>query len=89
MRDIILSAYERIAHFKIQNIEYFDVLASLKRLFIISVSLDKGAAELDMWHGASQLMRKDVHHMEGVYALLRERTQISIPEIEALISTLQ
>ncbi len=88
-RDIILSEYERIAGFKIQQIEYFDVLACLKRLFTISVSLAEGAAKLGMRPGAEAAMKQNVEHIKRVYALLLKSTGIQIPEIEALISSLE
>lgn len=87
-RDIILSEYERIAGFNIKNIEYFDVLASAKRLFTISVSLSKGATRMGMRPGAETMMKQNVAHIQRVYNLLRKRTGINILEIEKLISTL-
>jgi aminoglycoside phosphotransferase (APT) family kinase protein len=88
LRDMILSEYERIQGCKIEHIEYFDVLACLKRLFTISVSLTDGATKLGMRPGAEAMMRKNANHVRGVYQLLRRRTGISIPEIEQLILTL-
>lgn len=85
-RDVILSEYERIAGVKIKNIEYFDVLASLKRLFTISVSLTEGAETLGMRPGAEAMMKQNIAHIKRVHHLLRERTGIVLPEIEALIS---
>ena len=87
-RDIILSEYERIAGFTIEHIEYFDVLACVKRLFTISVSLTEGAARMGMRPGAESMMKRNVSHIQKVYDLLRERTGIPIPEVEELISTL-
>lgn len=87
-RDIILSEYEKIAGCTIEHLEYFDVLASLKRLFTISASLSKGAAELGMRPGAEKMMKGNVAHIQKVYSLLWERTGITIPEVEELISSL-
>ena len=88
LRRMILSEYERIGGRKIEHIKYFDVLACLKRLFSISVSLTDGAAKLGMRPGAEAMMRKHANHIKEVYQLLRKRTGISIPEIEHLILTL-
>jgi aminoglycoside phosphotransferase (APT) family kinase protein len=86
-RTIILAEYERIAGAKIEQIEYFDVLASLRRLFSILVSLKKGANALGMRPGAESMM-KNAGHINRVYSLLYERTGITIPEVEDFLSTL-
>lgn len=88
LRSMILSEYERIRRCKIDYMEYFDVLACLKRLFSISVSLSEGATKLGMRPGAEAMMRKNANHVKEVYQLLCRRTGISIPEIEQLILTL-
>ena len=54
----------------------------------ILASLTVGAAELGIRPGA-EAMIKNAAHTEHVYALLRERTGIAIPEDERLLSTLQ
>jgi len=87
-REIILSEYERIVGHKIEQIEYFEVMASLRRLFSISASLSEGADKLGMRPEAVALMRQNVGHIENVYSVLCDRTGITIPEIEILLSTL-
>lgn len=62
--------------------------ASLRRLFDISVSLSDGADKLGMRPGAEGLMKQNAGHIKNVYALLRDRTGITIPEIEVLLSSL-
>ena len=88
MREIILSEYEQIAAYQIEQIEYFEAAASLRRLFTISVSLSAGASKLGMRPGAEALIKQNAGHIKSVYALLRDRTGITIPEIEILLSTL-
>jgi len=87
-REIILGEYERIAGYRIQQIEYFEVAASLRRLFSISVSLSDGADKLGMRPEAVTLMKRNVGHIKNVYSFLYDRTGIAIPEIETLLSTL-
>ena len=87
-RDIILSEYERIAGYQIERIEYFEVMAILRRLFSISVSLSDGASKLGMRPGAETMMKQNVDHLKNVYALLIDRTGITIPKIETLLETL-
>jgi hypothetical protein len=69
--------------------EYFEVIALFRRLLDISVSLSDGATKLGMRPGAEVMMRQNVDHIKRAHALLGERTGITIPEIERLISTLR
>ena len=70
LRELILSEYERVACRRIEQIEYFEVAACLRRLFSISVSLSDGAAKLGMRPEAVAMMKKNVSHIKNVYALL-------------------
>jgi len=87
-REIIISEYERIAGYQIERIEYFEVMAILRRLFSISVSLSDGASKLGMRSGAETMMKQNVDHLKNVYELLIDRTGIAIPKIETLLETL-
>jgi aminoglycoside phosphotransferase (APT) family kinase protein len=85
---LILQEYERIAGCRMEDLDYFDVAACLRRLSDISGSLDQGAERLGMRPGAERLMR-NASHIRSVYAILLERTGIRIPRIEALLDTLR
>jgi hypothetical protein len=87
MREIVLGEYERVAEGSVEAIEFFEVVACLRRLASIAVSLSQGAEKLGMRAGAEAMMQ-DVSHVTNVYALLRDRTGISIPAIEKLLATL-
>jgi hypothetical protein len=65
--------------------EYFDVMASLRRLFSISVSISDGADKLGMRPEAVAMMKRNVSHIKSVYSVLYDRTGVAIPEIESLI----
>ena len=88
IREIIFSEYQRIAGYRVEEIEYFEVMAAFRRLFDISVSLSNGAIKRGMRPGAETMMRKNVAHIQRVYALLLDRAGITIPEIERLLSDL-
>jgi len=87
-RELILGEYERIADYKIEEIEYFEVMAILRRLFSVSVSLSDGASRLGMRPGAETMMKQNAGHLKNVYELLIDRTGITIPKIEILLETL-
>jgi aminoglycoside phosphotransferase (APT) family kinase protein len=84
-REIVLDEYQRIAGRRIEHMEYFDVMASLKRLFSISVSISDGAGKLGMRPEAVTMMKRNVSHIKSVYSVLYDRTGVAIPEIESLI----
>jgi aminoglycoside phosphotransferase (APT) family kinase protein len=87
-RALILDEYERAAGRSVEQIEYFDVVACVRRLVGILAALNVGAAELGMRPGAEAMM-KNAAHIEYMYALLRERTGIAIVQVERLLSTLR
>jgi len=84
--EIVLGEYEQAAEGSVEGIEFFEVIACLRRLASIAVSLSQGAAKMGMRVGAEAMMQ-DASHVTNVYALLRDRTGISIPAIEELLAT--
>jgi aminoglycoside phosphotransferase (APT) family kinase protein len=87
-RDLLLRSYETVSGQDVEEIEYFEVLATLRRLFDITSSFDKGTAELGMRPEALDLMRDTVEHIVRVRDRLEELTEITIPEIEQFIQKL-
>lgn len=86
--ELVLAGYERAAGRRVEQLEFFTVIACTNRLFGILVSLSVGAAQMGMRPGA-EAMIKNVAHIEYVYALLLERTGTTIQEVERLLSTLR
>lgn len=87
VRGIILGGYEHAAGHRVEQIEFFEVAACLRRLSDIYVSLTAGAEKMSLRPGTEAMM-KNAGHIESVYALLRERAGTRIPEVEELVSTL-
>lgn len=88
MREAILRDYERLAGRRVEHIEYFEVIASLRRLFSIVASLAGGAGSVGLRPGAEAEMRGNQRHIESVYGLLSYRTGITIPPVERLLTEL-
>ena len=88
LRDLILSEYARLAGKPVEQIEYFDVLAVLRRLVDFSVSLGSGAEAMGMRSETVAIMRGRGDHYRQVYAILQDRTGLQIPEIEQLLDSL-
>jgi hypothetical protein len=87
-RDRVLGRYEQAAGHRVDQIEYIDVIACARRLFGILVSLSVGAAKASLRPGAEEMI-KNAAHIEYVCALLRERSGITIAEVERLLSALR
>lgn len=87
-RDVILQSYEATSGQDVEEIEYFEVLASFRRLLDVTSSFDKGADELGMRPEALDLMRETVGHIVRVRDRLEDLTEITIPEIEQFIQRL-
>ncbi|MFX0185691.1 MAG: phosphotransferase family protein [Candidatus Hodarchaeota archaeon] len=89
MRNVILKEYERISGEGVDNIEFFEGLMALRRLFLIQASLINGAEQHGMRSGAGEEMRKNINHIKNVYSLFQDRTEMNIPEIEDLIGQVE
>ena len=87
-RDATLMNYERVLGQEVEQIEYFEVLATLRRLYDVTSSFDKGADEMGMRPEALELMKETVGHIVRVRDRLVDLTEISIPEIEQFIEKL-
>jgi len=70
-RDIILDGYSTVSTREVEDIEFFEVMAILRRLSDLTISLRSGAEEMGMRPGAVEMMRAAKGHIQGVYDLLR------------------
>ena len=86
-REFLLGEYERSAGHAVEQIEFFEVAASVRRLGSILISLEVGAETMGMRAGAEAMMA-NVPHITSVYDFFRDRAGLRIPEIETLLSNL-
>jgi len=87
-RNTTLKSYETILGREVEEIEYFEVLATLRRLFDVTSSFDMGATERGLRPEALELMKETVGHIVRVRNRLEDLTEITIPEIEQFINKL-
>ncbi len=87
-RETILGAYQKISKRKVCDIEFFEVMAILRRLQDIVVSFKKGPEEISMRPDATEKIRQDLVQHRRVYDLLRERTDLRILELEQFFDSL-
>ena len=85
-RNRILQEYERLAGAKVEQIEWFEVLACVWRLRTVTVSLSEGAEKLGMRPDAVGMMKQQMGAIQQVYALLLERTGVRAAEVERLLA---
>ena len=87
-RDLVLSEYERLAGHPVDQIEYFEAFAALRRLFGFAASLSVGAESVGMRPEAAAIMRGQHERFRRVYAVVQTVTGLRLPEIERLLDSL-
>jgi aminoglycoside phosphotransferase (APT) family kinase protein len=86
-RDHILQEYERLVGARVQQIEWFETCACVRRLRAVTVSLSEGAEKLGMRPDAGTMMQQQIGAIKQVYELLLERTGIRVAEVERLFAS--
>ncbi len=84
-RDDLLERYETALGRKLKHIEYFEVIACLRRLHDVYVSLNQGAGEYGLRPEAVEMMKSTIYHVTNVRNRLYDLTGIVLPEIDAMI----
>ena len=84
-RNRILHEYERLWGDKVVAIEYFEVVACVKRLASVAMVLSGNAEKVGMRSDAAGMIREQLGPLRKVYDLLVERTGIAAPEIEEFL----
>ncbi len=85
-RNEILRGYEREAGAKVEYLEFFDVVACVRRLYSTIASIRYGAEKLGMRPGAEQEMLKQKSAMRRVYDLMVNRAGIRVKEVEEVLA---
>jgi aminoglycoside phosphotransferase (APT) family kinase protein len=87
-RNSILKGYESALGREVEQIEFFEVLAALRRLIDVTSSFDMGGAERGLRPEAVEMMKETAGHIVRVRDRLEELTGIRIPEIDQFISSI-
>ena len=85
----ILELYEKEKGSEVKNIEYFEVLAILRRFLDVINIFKFGAKDVGMRAEAAEQIKETVFHMRRIYELLEEKTGIKIPELKKFIQNLE
>lgn len=86
LSDQILQGYQAISGATLSEMAIFEVIACLRRLFDLLVSLGAGAEQQGMRPEAVTLMRQQMAAYRRVYALLVQHTGVQISEIEQIVA---
>jgi aminoglycoside phosphotransferase (APT) family kinase protein len=89
LRDIILSAYESKIASKVKEIDYFEVLAAFRRFADILIMFKYSPEEHGSREETIRQIKETVFHIENIYSLVCEKTNLSIPEIEEFIQSIK
>jgi len=84
-RDDLLARYESALGRKLKHIEYFEVIACLRRLYDIFISLNQGADEYGLRPEAVEMMKSTIYHIINVRNRLYDLTGIVLPDIDKMI----
>ena len=85
-RERILQTYEQVLGAPVEQIEYFEVYACLRRLFSIVASIQGGAEKLGMDSSAVAIMKEQMFAHRRVYEILLEKTGVHVPEVEEMLT---
>ncbi|MFX1483772.1 MAG: phosphotransferase family protein [Promethearchaeota archaeon] len=86
-RNQLFKGYQRAANYPVEEIEYFEVLAILRRLFDVRVSMSEGADAMGLREDARDMIKSQMAHVRVVYELLGDLTGIEIYEISDWLSS--
>jgi aminoglycoside phosphotransferase (APT) family kinase protein len=87
LRNAFLTGYERLSGRRVEQVEVFEVIACLRRMIDILVSVRMGPEKLGMRPGVEALMKQQAGPLQKVYDLQLRHTGIRIAEIESLIQS--
>ncbi len=88
LRGQILHAYETQRSDRVQQLEYFEVIAIFRRLADFLAVVGSDSASTGLRSDIVAIMGQHKRHYLNVYALLQERTNITLPAVEKIINGL-
>lgn len=84
-RNDLLARYEKALGRNLEHIEYFEVIACLRRLHDVFVSINQGADAYGLRPEAVEMMKSTIQHVINVRSRLHDLTGLRIPAIDAMI----
>lgn len=84
-RNILLSAYQTFRNSSVTNIEFFEVVAALRRLVVMAISFSGEDDVVATRPEVVEIMKGYTDHVNGVIRILKDRTGITLHEFEATV----
>ncbi|MHA1968717.1 MAG: phosphotransferase family protein [Candidatus Hodarchaeales archaeon] len=85
LRDIILNEYQHFSKSRVHDIEFFEVVAALRRLRVIAISLTGQDDVVGSRPEVDAILEGDTKHVDGVIEILKDRTGITMNGFESLV----
>ena len=82
----IFNIYKTLRKKEIEQFTFFEIAMALRRLSDLIVSIKYGANNRDMQPEAVESMKKSLDHYNRIYRLLVNRTNISVFELENIVT---
>ncbi len=86
-RDLILDFYETTRGTKVQNIDYFEILAIFRRTLDIITVYKIGSEVSGLRSNILSKLKKEINHIITIRELLKERTGLELPTLDEIIAT--
>lgn len=85
-RDILLNDYQAFRNSQVTNIEFFEVVAALRRLVVMAISFSGKDDVVATRPEVAEIMNGYTDHVNGVLQILKERSGITLYEFEVMVS---
>jgi len=87
IRNVILNEYQHFSKSRVQDIEFFEIVAALRRLRVMAISLTGKDDVVGSRPEVDAILEGDTKHVDGVIEILKDRTGITLHRFEAMVGT--
>ncbi len=84
--DAMLKEYEDVSKKAVEDIDFFEVIGSLRRLTDILVSLNVDSEEIGLREGATDLIREQLDQNLALLDIVKNHTGMDLPKIRELMN---
>lgn len=86
LRDVILKEYQQFSKSRVHDIEFFEVVAALRRLRVMAISLSGQDDVVGSRPEVDAILEGDTKHVDGVIEILKDRTGITLHRFEEMVA---
>ena len=80
-----LDQYQHLSKSRVQDIEFFEVVAVLRRLRVMAIALKGQDNVVGSRPEVDAILEGDTKHVDGVIEILKDRTGLTPHEFEAMV----